>query len=27
MNYSISNTGYGEYVTGPAIVTAETKRR
>jgi len=27
MNYSISNTAeYGEYVTGPKIVTAETKR-
>ena len=27
MNYSISNTAeYGEYVTGPRIVTAETKR-
>ena len=26
MNYSISNTAeYGEYVTGPRIVTAETK--
>ena len=26
MNYSISNTAeYGEYVTGPKIVTAETK--
>jgi len=28
MNYSISNTAeYGEYVTGPRIVTAETKGR
>src|SRR5579872_4348403 len=27
MNYSISNTAeYGEYVTGPRIITAETKR-
>src|SRR5262249_37869633 len=27
MNYSISNNAeYGEYVTGPEIVTAETKR-
>jgi ketol-acid reductoisomerase len=27
MNYSISNNAeYGEYVTGPKIVTAETKR-
>jgi ketol-acid reductoisomerase len=27
MNYSISNTAeYGEYVTGPRIVTAETKK-
>jgi ketol-acid reductoisomerase len=26
MNYSISNTAeYGEYVTGPRIITAETK--
>ncbi len=28
MNYSISNTAeYGEYVTGPRIITDETKRR
>ena len=28
MNYSISNTAeYGEYVTGPRIITAETKAR
>jgi len=27
MNYSISNTAeYGEYVTGPRIITAETKK-
>jgi ketol-acid reductoisomerase len=27
MNYSISNTAeYGEYVTGPRIITAETKQ-
>jgi ketol-acid reductoisomerase len=27
MNYSISNTAeYGEYVTGPRIVTDETKK-
>jgi ketol-acid reductoisomerase len=27
MNYSISNTAeYGEYVTGPRVVTAETKK-
>ena len=26
MNYSISNTAeYGEYVTGPRIITSETK--
>ncbi len=26
MNYSISNTAeYGEYVSGPQVVTAETK--
>ena len=28
MNYSVSNTAeYGEYVSGPRVVTAETKRR
>ncbi len=28
MNYSVSNTAeYGEYVTGPRVVTAETKAR
>jgi ketol-acid reductoisomerase len=28
MNYSVSNTAeYGEYVSGPRVVTAETKAR